>query len=77
MSDVCEFGSLERSQRNFLANQPTSSRWRSAPKLMNLIFHLSFGRIVLPVNGIFRENSRLVSDGELPEALRIHSIQGC
>ena len=47
--DVC---CADQSGKNS-ASQPTFSRWRSAPKLMNLIFRLSFVRIVLPVNGIF------------------------
>jgi hypothetical protein len=55
----------------YLAGQPTFSRCRSAPKLMNLIFRRIFVCLVSPVNGIVLENSRFVADRKLAKAAEL------
>ena len=47
--------------------QSRFSLWRRIPKLMNLMFRLSFVRIVLPVNGIFLRIPGLCRTDNLPK----------
>ena len=54
----------------FSLRQSTLSRWRNAPKLMNLTFRRSFVRIVSPVKGIFRRIPGLCLTENLPKLPR-------